>query len=451
MTVKKIVLKNLFGLFDHEIDLRVDERITIIHGPNGVGKTTILQLLNDLFERRFHSLRTTPYESLLVHFSDGVALEVTRSESQDDNELPLLRFICRRPGADVDEYDLRVSEEWDEIRRHIPLGAIDEFIEPLDRVARTKWFDASIGDTLSLEEVFSRYAPDLPFPEAVEFYGLPKWLLSCLDSVSTYFIQTQRLFAVPAPSAGGEWRRVSRREATGRERQSAVRKYAGDMVDRIRDALRESGARAASLDRTFPQRLLSGSLPTEATEDAIRDRYEEQAEYRRRLMNAGLIEMNPLLDLPAGELKNHDRKVLWYYLQDVEEKLEAFQGLLEKVELFRDIINSRFLYKSFNVDKEEGFAVTAQNSRSIPLDALSSGEQHELVLAYALLFAVKPKSLILIDEPELSLHVTWQHKFLDDVKRISDLADLDFLIATHSPSIIHDRTDLMVGLGDVQA
>ncbi len=52
----------------------------------------------------------------------------------------------------------------------------------------------------------------------------------------------------------------------------------------------------------------------------------------------------------------------------------------------------------------------------------------------------------MIDEPELSLHVTWQHKFLNDIERISKLADLDFLIATHSPSIIHDRRSLMVSL-----
>ena len=37
-------------------------------------------------------------------------------------------------------------------------------------------------------------------------------------------------------------------------------------------------------------------------------------------------------------------------------------------------------------------------------------------------------------------------KFLDDITRISDLIDIDFLIATHSPSIIHTRTDLMTEL-----
>ena len=37
-------------------------------------------------------------------------------------------------------------------------------------------------------------------------------------------------------------------------------------------------------------------------------------------------------------------------------------------------------------------------------------------------------------------------RFLEDITRIANLADLDFLVATHSPSIIHNRRDLMVKL-----
>ena len=77
---------------------------------------------------------------------------------------------------------------------------------------------------------------------------------------------------------------------------------------------------------------------------------------------------------------------------------------------------------------------------------LSSGEQHELVLFYELLFKVKPNSLILIDEPELSLHVVWQQQFLGDLEDITKLTGFDILIATHSPLIIHDRWDLTVEL-----
>ena len=38
MRITKVLVKKLFGIFDHEIPLNQDSRITIIHGPNGFGK-----------------------------------------------------------------------------------------------------------------------------------------------------------------------------------------------------------------------------------------------------------------------------------------------------------------------------------------------------------------------------------------------------------------------------
>ncbi len=64
-----------------------------------------------------------------------------------------------------------------------------------------------------------------------------------------------------------------------------------------------------------------------------------------------------------------------------------------------------------------------------------------LITLYELLFKVEPNSLVLIDEPELSLHVGWQSQFLKDLQEITELADLDILMATHSPDIIQDRWD----------
>jgi predicted ATP-binding protein involved in virulence len=65
---------------------------------------------------------------------------------------------------------------------------------------------------------------------------------------------------------------------------------------------------------------------------------------------------------------------------------------------------------------------------------------------YEFLFKTKPGSLILIDEPEISLHVAWQIKFLRDIQEIIKLADFDVLIATHSPSLISENWNLTVEL-----
>jgi len=100
-----------------------------------------------------------------------------------------------------------------------------------------------------------------------------------------------------------------------------------------------------------------------------------------------------------------------------------------------------------SISKKKGFIFETSDGQSISPADLSSGEQHELVLNYELLFKVQPNSLILIDEPELSLHVVWQQQFLKDLQEIIKLAGFDVLLATHSPEIINDRWDLTVELG----
>ena len=61
-------------------------------------------------------------------------------------------------------------------------------------------------------------------------------------------------------------------------------------------------------------------------------------------------------------------------------------------------------------------------------------------------FRIPDNSLILIDEPELSLHVAWQAQFLKDLETMATLSNFHAILATHSPEIIGDRWDLTITL-----
>lgn len=78
---------------------------------------------------------------------------------------------------------------------------------------------------------------------------------------------------------------------------------------------------------------------------------------------------------------------------------------------------------------------------------LSSGEQHELVLFFDLIFGQSEGRLILIDEPEISLHIAWQKRFIPDIKRIIALSPMDVVISTHSPQLISHYRNLVETLG----
>lgn len=140
-------------------------------------------------------------------------------------------------------------------------------------------------------------------------------------------------------------------------------------------------------------------------------------------------------------------KILSIYIEDTKIKLSIFDDLYEKVSLFKQIINDHFSFKSVNIDAEKGITSSdIETNIDIPLGYLSSGEQHELVLLYELLFNVNEGALILVDEPELSLHVAWQKSFILDIQKIQNLKHLRVIIATHSPQIINDKWDLVQDL-----
>ena len=69
----------------------------------------------------------------------------------------------------------------------------------------------------------------------------------------------------------------------------------------------------------------------------------------------------------------------------------------------------------------------------------SSGEYHLLISLLGIFARIKPNSLILIDEPETSLHPNWQMRYIDELKRIfKKYSDSHFILASHSHFIVSD-------------
>ena len=87
--------------------------------------------------------------------------------------------------------------------------------------------------------------------------------------------------------------------------------------------------------------------------------------------------------------------------------------------------------------------------RIIPLDKLSSGEKHDFILFYEFIFKATENSIVLIDEPEISLHVAWQMEFVNELSKICDMNGIQAVIATHSPDIVNGNNDILVSLGEL--
>lgn len=430
-----VEVNGLLGRFNHSLEFPADWEFLIIHGPNGIGKTRFLELVDAVFSEHPARVVDMRFESALFRFSDGHVLSIrkeTREGQLPDLEdastsSPTIEFVLTTGGDEI--------ATWHVNRREVgklPPPALREVERtlPVERAGPDMWFDHVVGDYASLAELADRYPEDFPFPEVLyESQAAPEGLQSFLSDFKVHLIETQRLVSLQAQGRGPGHPRE-------RAQRSRVLQYSQDLSNRIRMALAENSRRSQDLDKSFPRRVLFGKLPGGVTDEQIRERYANQLSLRASLAEIDVLDPAADLDLPDRELQDWERRVLWTYLDDAEEKLQTFDYLSTRVQLLKDIVNARFQFKELHIDGTRGFVLRTEFGDEISANVLSSGEQHELVLLYELLFKAEPNSLVLIDEPEISLHVAWQREFLADIQRVASLASLRFVVATHSPQII---------------
>lgn len=461
MKITKIEVKKLFGIFNHEIPLNTKEHITIIYGPNGYGKTILLSLVNAIFSSQYHILHNIPFSELSIFFNDGSILRLKKNgpnlkkKGTTNNGKPLT-FELLTPPDKLKSFILK-PVELDDLP--FPASFLYEQIDGLFPGHGDMWRYKPTDELLSLEEVLERFADILPRFH-YKLKDEPQWIEKIKNTVQINFIESQRLLLnISLPESKYRYRFNKEDgvklagdingEYFGKwlSMLPAVLKFSEELSKIIQKKLAEYGSLSQSLDRTFPTRLINGKRNVGATIEDLKAELNQLEEKRSRITSAGFLEKEK--EINFKDLKKIDTSnlnALSIYINDVKQKLGIFDELTDRIALLIKVINSRFLHKHLTISKTDGFVFKTSEGKIIPPTSLSSGEQHELVLLYEMLFKVKPNSLILIDEPEMSLHVAWQQEFLKDLQEITRLAGFDVLIATHSPQIINDRWDLTVEL-----
>lgn len=435
----------VLGEYDHSIKLGADDDFIIVYGPNGVGKTKFLEIIDALSRLQGFALSTLPFDSAKIKYSDGSELSVMRSEADTDTSnqrpsfplLPTVNFVLRRRGKKPVSWAHNDDEFTDYLRRN---GRYEQ-------ISDVNWQDASDGEILHIDVLRARYE-GRPFSKKRKESSAPDPVIAFVKQVPSFLIETQRLRTeltntVKSPRLGYR----------GRSDQRGSSSRINDQAETIRTLLNgaqtEHSRITQQLDRTFPNRVLGAAAKDQnLNQDAIRSRYDVQNEFRSRLGRVASVSLDDELALPTGDLDSWALTLLNQYLEDADKKLAPFEDLLQKIELLEQIINDRLLNKSLRVTDGEGLSVVhAHTDRPIALESLSSGEQHEIILMIDLLFNTPKGAVVLIDEPEISLHVAWQIAFIPDVEKIADLAGFRFVVATHSPQIINDQWHKAIRLG----
>ncbi|MDB9312412.1 AAA family ATPase [Spirulina sp. CS-785/01] len=452
MQITEISVEGLFGIFDHIIPLNIKERITIIHSPNGFGKTIMLKMLNGLFNSKYSIFYKIPFNNFKITLDNNSLINIIKKTETNESNAKISIELYK---SDSKIHYWHLKSRKDTNIKRLPISILDDIVPEIERVDARQWRHISTGEILSLEAVMDRFEDFLP-SDFLKSPEEPEWLENIKSDTYVRIIESQRLLNLFSSRSSRIY--PSRLRTLPLTTLPTVSAYSEELAQLMQDKFTEYGTISQSLDRSFPLRAIEQN-PPDVNSEQLYYQLNELDKTRSRLIDVGLLNQEETSEFQSPKNMDDSAKtILSVYIEDVEKKLSIFKDIAQKIELLRDIINRKFSYKKINFDKEKGFIFTrneneqnSPNGKSLSPTDLSSGEQHELVLLYELLFKVKPNSLVLIDEPELSLHVGWQVQFLKDLQEITKLADIDILIATHSPDIIQDRWDLTVELKGVEA
>lgn len=430
MQLNELIIQGLFGHFNHRIKFK-DENITIITAPNGYGKTICLKVIDAIFNRKLSFLCDLQFDLIELITTSGT-LTITKDIDASPDTIHLKHSTVKK---------IHKHKKDNSFTNRVSTHSIDAHIPFIRRVGPREWEDIRTDEIYTFEDVIKNFHEYLPDELISQTY--PSWFYDFTDGLNAHFIQDQRL--------------IQRKTSNNRGRRQpsftdTIEKYADELSELIRQSGFRSSHVSQQLDTTFPERLLrKDNYFVAMNVDMLKEEL-QNLQARRAVLSAFDL-LSSAQHLPAlnilDEIKYEDTKVLTLYVQDTKEKLSSYDDIYKKLELFSRILNNKRLsFKKIKINADKGFEFKTQDDRPLQLTQLSSGEQHQVVLLYELIFKTEKNVLVLIDEPEISLHVAWQKEFLKDLKEIIGIQNMPVVIATHSPQIIDGSWDLTVDLED---
>lgn len=128
-------------------------------------------------------------------------------------------------------------------------------------------------------------------------------------------------------------------------------------------------------------------------------------------------------------------------LQRVVERIDALEDqilrAMEKRTKLQSLVERLFSGGKRLVLGDTSVAVHGKNDAKIGLQSLSSGEKHILRILFEVMSA--GQSSLIIDEPELSLHIDWQRELINSIMELNP--HLQLIVATHSPEMMAEIDD----------
>ena len=377
MTLNEIKIRGLYGLYDYDLDFAdiKESDVRFITAPNGFGKTTILRLIENFFNRSM-TLFVSPklvYKEVEFHMPQ-YTVRITQKRTVND---------------DINSDDI------------------------LDKIEATVSVYAAKGRILIEEKTINQQDVEQNNDNL-----LPSSLNVYLRTRRPRLVADNRLWVNE-----GEYEHIVR-----------LSRKVGDLISERDEQIAKNVNRLAFVYANKRQ----------AFNDEIGKLRAGIVRLLARYHSVGLaLEFNDTM------IMDKDNPMSVSYLIALNETLSAKDSYLLKLECFAKWVNQcEFANKKLILQKDNGvvFEINDGLSTKILPEELSSGEKQMVVQAIELLFNSQDISIVLIDEPELSYHVAWQMVYLKNIRQVSKLSRIQYIIATHNPQMFNYDWDLSIDL-----
>jgi energy-coupling factor transporter ATP-binding protein EcfA2 len=418
----EIEVEDLFGAFSYRLLANQDpSKLVILYGDNGSGKTTLLECTYHLISPSMDSghrgyLSRVQFRRFGVRFSGGWKIVIDRPEStKGDYKLSFLEpgqlqpTVLRFDAEKGTFADSRSSELGSFLRR---LNVEIYFL----RADRTLQADSSAQSRRAERERRLRRANQLrPYDGVIELEAGDDER-SSLDQAIAITNDYLRRKSSRAANVGGK--------STNSIYEDVVKKIGGPArtLDVLVDPSKESLERRLTLlsERTLDFARFSLMPPLNAQD--LLDTIGKAPDDRLHLI-ASVLE--PHLDSVAARL------------DALESTQRLIAGLVEDVNAF-------FTNKRIRFSLSSGIQIVSANGTPLAPGMLSSGEKHLLLMFCHTVVAYGKRTLFIIDEPELSLNIKWQHKIVEKLLDVVKDSPMQFIFATHSIELLSQHLDKVV-------
>ena len=211
---------------------------------------------------------------------------------------------------------------------------------------------------------------------------------------------------------------------------------AGEVAQGITIKLYPEDATSIKFDviRSFDRPLLNSNLLEKLADTRVKTELDWQIyKLQKRFLDYQVNIGNQIIEiLTNGNPEDHMKAAL------VSVPKTKFQNIMD--ELFKDTNKT--------IDRKSNEIQFFQNGEVLTPYQLSSGEKQMLVIMLTVLVENGEHYALLMDEPEISLHIEWQKGLLKLIRELNP--NVQIILSTHSPALIMDGwMDIVTEVEDV--